>query len=90
MLEAGPSGVRVVIDFVWSDPAEQFLAAMTRKEFAAISSETRFVQLGETAGPAISLPAAVLRGTPLAILETGGIPRETFWPAHGEAGLRNR
>jgi NADPH:quinone reductase-like Zn-dependent oxidoreductase len=72
--EAGPSGFHVVIDFVWGEPAEQFLAATSRREFAAINSETRFVQVGESAGPLISLPAAVLRSAPLTILGTGGIP----------------
>jgi NADPH:quinone reductase-like Zn-dependent oxidoreductase len=72
--EAGPSGFQVVIDFVWGEPAEQFLAATSRREFAAINSETRFVQAGESAGPVISLPAAVLRSAPLTILGTGGIP----------------
>jgi len=32
------------------------------------------VQVGESAGPTISLPAAVLRSTPLAILGTAGVP----------------
>jgi NADPH:quinone reductase-like Zn-dependent oxidoreductase len=72
--EASPSGFHVVIDFVWGGPAEQFLAAASRKEFAAINSETRFVQVGESAGPVISLPAAALRSAPLTILGTGGIP----------------
>jgi NADPH2:quinone reductase len=72
--EAGPLGFQVVVDYVWGRPAEAFLAAMTRKEFVAIKSETRFVQVGESAGPTISLPAAVLRSTPLAILGTAGIP----------------
>lgn len=71
---AGPSGFQVVIDFVWGAPAEQFLAATTRKEFAAIGAEIRYVQVGESAGPAISLPASVLRSAPIAILGTGGIP----------------
>jgi NADPH:quinone reductase-like Zn-dependent oxidoreductase len=72
--EAGPSGFQVVIDFVWGEPAAQFLAATSRREFAAINSETRFVQVGESAGPVITLPAAVLRSAPLTILGTGGIP----------------
>jgi len=72
--EAGPLGFQVVVDYVWGRPAEAFLAAMTRKEFVAIKSETRFVQVGESAGPTISLPAAVLRSTPLAILGTAGVP----------------
>lgn len=72
--EAGQSGFQVVIDYVWGSPAEIFLAAITRKEFAAVTSETRFVQVGESAGPTISLPAAVLRSAPLTILGTAGIP----------------
>ncbi len=72
--EAGASGFQVVIDYVWGRPAEAFLAAATRKEFAAITSETRFVQVGESAGPTISLPAAVMRSTALTILGTAGIP----------------
>ena len=72
--EAGQSGFQVVIDYVWGHPAEGFLAAITRKEFAVIKSETRFVQVGESAGPRISLPAAVLRSTPLTLLGTAGIP----------------
>jgi NADPH2:quinone reductase len=72
--EASQSGFQVVIDYVWGRPAEVFLAAITRKEFAAIKSETRFVQVGEGAGPTISLPAAVLRSTALTILGTAGIP----------------
>ena len=72
--EAGQSGFQVVIDYVWGAPAEAFLAAITRKEFAAIRSETRFVQVGESAAPTITLPAAVLRSTAITILGTAGIP----------------
>lgn len=72
--EAGESGFQVVIDYVWGLPAEAFLHAVTRREFAAIRSEIRFVQVGESAGPNISLPAAALRSTALAILGTAGIP----------------
>jgi NADPH2:quinone reductase len=72
--EAGLSGFQVVIDYVWGRPAEVFLAAITRREFAVAGSETRFVQAGESAAPAITLPAAVLRSTALTILGTAGIP----------------
>ncbi len=72
--EAGGSGFQVVIDYVWGPPTEAFLAAITRKEFAAITSEIRLLQVGESAGPTISLPAAVLRSTALTILGTAGIP----------------
>src|SRR5690349_5249650 len=57
--EAGEPGFQVVIDYVWGGPAEAFLAAITRRDFVAIQSETRFVQVGESAAPTITLPAAV-------------------------------
>jgi NADPH2:quinone reductase len=71
---AGESGFQVVIDYVWGRPAEVFLAAITRREFGDIKSEIRFVQVGETAAPTITLPAAVMRSTALTILGTAGIP----------------
>lgn len=80
--EAGKSGFQIAIDYVWGRPAEAFLAAITQKEFAAINSETRFVQVGESAGPTISLPAATLRSTALTIMGTAGIPpREVLFDA---------
>jgi NADPH2:quinone reductase len=72
--EAGQSGFQVVIDYVWGRPTEAFLAAITRPEFAPIKSETRLVQVGESAAPSITLSAAVLRSTALTILGTAGIP----------------
>jgi NADPH:quinone reductase-like Zn-dependent oxidoreductase len=72
--EAGSAGFQVVLDYVWGSVAEAFFAAITRKEFAAVEAETRYVQAGESAGATISLPAAVLRSTPLTIMGTAGIP----------------
>ena len=71
--EAGQAGFQVVIDYVWGPVAEAFFAAVTRKEFAAITTETRYVQVGESAGANVALPAAVLRSTPLTIMGTAGI-----------------
>jgi len=71
--EAGDSDFRVIIDYLWGRPTEVVLEALTRKEFATVKSETRLIQVGESAGPTISLPAAVLRSTAL-ILGTAGIP----------------
>jgi hypothetical protein len=53
-------GFQVVIDYAWGHPAEVFLAAITRKEFAVIPRETRLLQVGEGAGPTILLAAAAL------------------------------
>ena len=72
--EAGRAGFHVIIDYLWGRPTELLLAALTRSEFAAVTSETRLVQVGESAGPKISLPAAVLRSAPITIMGTSGIP----------------
>ncbi len=73
-LEAGEAGFNVVLDYVWGRPTEILLSAITRPEFAVINSETRLVQVGESAGPTIALPAAVLRSTAVTITGTAGIP----------------
>jgi NADPH2:quinone reductase len=72
--EASDQGFQVVIDYLWGPPTEALLAALRRNEFAAIGRETRLVQVGESAGAAISLPAAVLRSAPLTIMGTAGMP----------------
>ena len=72
--QAGDKGFDVIIDYLWGRPTEALLAALTGAEFAAVKSETRLVQVGESAGPAISLPAAVLRSAAVTILGTAGIP----------------
>jgi NADPH:quinone reductase-like Zn-dependent oxidoreductase len=80
--EAGEDGFNVVIDYVWGRPTEVLLSAITRPEFAVVDSETRLVQVGESAGPTIALSAAVLRSTALTILGTAGIPsRDVLVPA---------
>jgi NADPH:quinone reductase-like Zn-dependent oxidoreductase len=71
--EAGEGGFDVVIDYVWGRPTEVLLSAITRPEFAVVNSETRLVEVGESAGPTIALSAAVLRSTALTILGTAGI-----------------
>ena len=51
--------MQVIIDYLRGRPTEALLSAITRGEFAAVTSETRLVQVGEGAGPAISLRAVV-------------------------------
>jgi len=72
--EAGEEGFDVVVDYLWGKPTEALLAALTKSEFAEVKKETRLVQVGESAGATISLPAAVLRSTALTITGTAGIP----------------
>ena len=86
---AGDEGFDVVLDYLWGRPTEALLAAITRSEFAVVTKETRLVQAGESAGPTISLPAAVLRSTALTILGTAGIPsREVLTDAMQEVMAR--
>ena len=70
---AREAGFNVVIDYLWGRPTEALLAAMTSPEFAVAGRETLLVEVGESAGPTISLPAAVLRSTALTILGTAGL-----------------
>jgi NADPH2:quinone reductase len=65
------SGVNVVLDYLWGQPAEAVLAAIAQKGLMHASSRIRFVQIGSSAGPAISLPAATLRSTGLELLGSG-------------------
>ena len=71
--EAAQNRFDVVIDYLWGQPTEALLSAITTSEFAAAGSQTRLVEVGESAGPTITLPAAVLRSTSLTILGTAGI-----------------
>jgi len=72
--EMGEEGFDVVVDYLWGKPTEALLGALTKSEFAVVKRETRLVQVGESAGATISLPAAVLRSTALTITGTAGIP----------------
>lgn len=67
-------GFDVVLDYLWGGPTETLLAAISKSEFAAIGKDTRLVQVGESAGATITLPAAVLRSTAVTITGTAGIP----------------
>jgi NADPH:quinone reductase-like Zn-dependent oxidoreductase len=72
--EAGKRRFDVIIDYLWGRPTEAVLAAITTNEFEAAGAKTRLVEVGESAGSTITLPAAVLRSTALTILGTAGIP----------------
>lgn len=76
------TGFDVILDYLWGEPTESLLAAITKSEFAETGKETRLVQVGESAGASIKLPAAVLRSTAVTILGTAGMPpREVLFDA---------
>jgi NADPH:quinone reductase-like Zn-dependent oxidoreductase len=72
--QAAEKSFDVIIDYLWGPPTEALLAAITGAEFTVAGSQARLVEAGESAGPTITLPAAVLRSTALTILGTAGIP----------------
>jgi hypothetical protein len=47
------------------------------------------VEVGESAGSTITLPAAVLRSTALAILGTGGMPSWTYSPTRSNKWMNS-
>jgi NADPH:quinone reductase-like Zn-dependent oxidoreductase len=82
-------GFDVILDYLWGEPTEALLAAITKSEFAVTGKETRLVQVGESAGATIKLPGAVLRSTAVTILGTAGIPpREVLFDAMREVMKR--
>lgn len=69
--EAGDTGFDVILDYLWGPTTEALLAAIARKDLKPASSRVRLVEVGESAGPTISLAAAVLRSSRLEILGAG-------------------
>ncbi len=65
------SGVDVVLDYLWGQPAELVFEAIARKGLSHSAPRVRFIQIGGSAGPSVSLPAATLRSSGLEILGSG-------------------
>ena len=66
----------MVLDYLWGTPAEQVLAALGNASFHV----TRFVQIGNMAGPDVTLPAGILRsaGIELVGMGFGSVPAEAL------------
>ncbi len=64
-------GVDVVLDYLWGEPAESVLAAIAQKGLSHAAPRIRFVQIGQSAGATITLPAATLRSSGVEILGSG-------------------
>lgn len=63
--------VDVVLDYLWGKPAEYALEAISQKGLSHAASRIRFVQIGSSAGKAISLEAATLRSSGLELIGSG-------------------
>jgi NADPH2:quinone reductase len=64
-------GVDVVLDYLWGSPAEAVLAAIAQKGLSHAAPRIRFVQIGNSAGPTISLAGATLRSSGVELLGSG-------------------
>jgi hypothetical protein len=73
----------VILDYLWGHPTEVLLAALTVHEIKAESRTIRLVEIGEMAGPTISLSAAALRSSGLEVYGSGGgsIPHTAIFDA---------
>jgi NADPH2:quinone reductase len=73
----------IVLDYLWGRPTEILLAAVTGHDVMAESSRIRLVEIGEMAGPRISLSAAALRSSGMEIYGSGGgsIPHTAIFEA---------
>jgi NADPH:quinone reductase-like Zn-dependent oxidoreductase len=69
--QAAEHGYDLVLDYLWGHPAEVFLTSIERHDAQPRSGRVRLLQAGDMAGPAITLPAAVLRSAGLEILGMG-------------------
>jgi NADPH:quinone reductase-like Zn-dependent oxidoreductase len=65
------SKIDVILDYLWGQPAESVLAAISEKGLSHASHRIRYVQIGNSAGPNISLNAATLRSSGLELLGSG-------------------
>jgi NADPH2:quinone reductase len=70
--EAGHKPFDIVLDYVWGRPTEVLLNALIGHDLMAENNTLRLVEIGEMAGPTISLPAAALRSSGIEIYGSGG------------------
>jgi NADPH:quinone reductase-like Zn-dependent oxidoreductase len=69
--EYAGAGIDIVLDYLWGQPAECVLQAISTRGLHKATPRVRFVQIGSTAGNTIALPAATLRSTGLELLGSG-------------------
>jgi NADPH:quinone reductase-like Zn-dependent oxidoreductase len=66
------NGIDVVLDYLWGQPAERLLEAIAQKAgLSKTAPRIRYVQIGDSAGKTIALPASILRSSGLELLGSG-------------------
>lgn len=80
--DARGGGYDVVVDFLWGRPTELLLRSLVPESFA-FGRPTRLVQIGESAGPALALPAEALRTSGVELYGAArGLTAETIQDAY--------
>ena len=65
------TGIHVIVDYLWGRPAETVIAALTHQELPQGVRSVHLAEIGQMAGPTITLPASVLRNAGLVISGSG-------------------
>lgn len=65
------AGIDVVIDYLWGRPTELLLEELAKGFRASSTRATRLVEVGGSAGPTITLPAATLRSVDVKLMGSG-------------------
>lgn len=83
LIAEATNGIDVVIDYLWGRPTELFLEALAKTFKPSSTKSTRLVEVGQSAGPTITLPGAVLRSVDLKLLGSGfgSVPLDTILTA---------
>ncbi len=81
--EARQKRFDIILDYLWGHPTEVLLEALTGHDVMAESSPICLIEIGEMAGPTISLAAAALRSSGLEIYGSGGgsVPYQAIFDA---------
>lgn len=76
-----------VLDYLWGEPAEMVLTALSSSHPSAHYHPTRFVQIGSMAGLTMELPASVLRSTGIVLsgVGLGSMPPDVMMRMREEA-----
>lgn len=69
--EIAGNSIDVILDYLWGPPAEAVFAAILQKGLDHAASRIRYIQIGNSAGTTIALPAATLRSSGLELLGSG-------------------
>jgi NADPH:quinone reductase-like Zn-dependent oxidoreductase len=75
--EAG-AGYDVILDFLWGHPTELLFKTLTPTSAGFAKRRTRYVQIGQAAGPAITFFAEALRTSGLELTGAGNIAPEVL------------